>query len=207
MSKREESTKETKGRIFKASAKLFALRGYDGASMREIAKEADVNLALINYHFKDKQQLFVSVIEYGLSLWGQLLEAYRGESLEKILRALMKHTTDSTGTAYYMNIFLRLFMDTREDLDYKRKLMEGIPKIEIIQEAVAREMGKEQIDKDVMIVTYYLTTNMIFTSRIKFGASENLRDRSFIKKLFSKAEDPYTDQLLFLAKRLCEQFA
>lgn len=204
MGRHEDNASETKIKIFEASAQLFALKGFEGASMRAIAKEADVNLALINYHFQDKHQLFLSVIEHGISLWAQLLEAYRGESLEKILRALMKHTTETSGTAYYMNIFLRLFMDSHDDNEYKKNLMQGVPKIEVLQEAVAKEMELEEINLEVKRITYFLTTNLIFSSRIKFGASEGLRSISMAKKLFPDAEDPYTEQLLGLAKKLCK---
>jgi AcrR family transcriptional regulator len=46
---------QTKMRILSAAAKLFDVYGYHGTSVRQIAEEAQVNLALISYHFQGKQ--------------------------------------------------------------------------------------------------------------------------------------------------------
>jgi AcrR family transcriptional regulator len=52
----------TKGIILKKSHKLFADKGFNGVSVREIAKECDVNIAAINYHFKNKENLYIETI-------------------------------------------------------------------------------------------------------------------------------------------------
>ncbi|OUR98558.1 hypothetical protein A9Q84_03860 [Halobacteriovorax marinus] len=52
---------ETKQKILDSANTLFASFGYDGTSVRDIAKEAGVNLAAINYHFKNKENLYCEV--------------------------------------------------------------------------------------------------------------------------------------------------
>lgn len=54
--------KETRGRLLTAAAHLFADRGFQAVSIREIAKEAGVNSALVNYYFGSKDALFEEVI-------------------------------------------------------------------------------------------------------------------------------------------------
>jgi AcrR family transcriptional regulator len=49
--------------ILNAAETLFAQRGLRGASLRQIAAEADVDVSLITYHFKTKDGLFAAVIE------------------------------------------------------------------------------------------------------------------------------------------------
>lgn len=44
---------------------LFARRGYDGASVRDIARASGVNVAALSYHFGTKQGLFEEVIRHG----------------------------------------------------------------------------------------------------------------------------------------------
>jgi AcrR family transcriptional regulator len=44
---------------------LFARRGYDGASVRDIARASDVNISALSYHFGSKQALFEEVIRDG----------------------------------------------------------------------------------------------------------------------------------------------
>jgi AcrR family transcriptional regulator len=53
----------TKEAILLAAFELFGTFGYGGASVRSIAKTAGVNLAAINYHFKNKEELFWQVME------------------------------------------------------------------------------------------------------------------------------------------------
>ncbi len=52
----------TKERLLDAAEVLFAHQGYEAVSIREIAAEADVNLAAINYHFQGKENLYVEVL-------------------------------------------------------------------------------------------------------------------------------------------------
>src|SRR5690606_1212890 len=59
----ETQLKDTKDRILCAARKLFALKGFEGASVREIAKEGGVNIAALNYHFQGKLNLFHEVLD------------------------------------------------------------------------------------------------------------------------------------------------
>lgn len=54
---------ERSAEIARAAERLFALRGYDGVSIREIAAQAQVNSALVGYYFGTKEQLYRSLFE------------------------------------------------------------------------------------------------------------------------------------------------
>src|SRR5437773_10674869 len=56
-------SKATREKIIKAASRAFALGGYDGASIRAIVAEADVNQAAINYHFGSKEGLYRAVLQ------------------------------------------------------------------------------------------------------------------------------------------------
>ncbi len=56
----------TKEKILKVSHKLFADKGYNGTSVREIAKESEVNIAAINYHFQNKENLYLQTIHQSI---------------------------------------------------------------------------------------------------------------------------------------------
>ena len=57
---------DTRAALLAAGRQVFARRGYDGASVREIAAEAEANLGAITYHFGSKRKLYEKVLEEGL---------------------------------------------------------------------------------------------------------------------------------------------
>ncbi|HEX7053592.1 MAG TPA: helix-turn-helix domain-containing protein [Burkholderiales bacterium] len=54
---------ETKAKILDAAFRRLAREGYAALSLREIARDAGVNHALINYHFRSKDQLVIAVLD------------------------------------------------------------------------------------------------------------------------------------------------
>lgn len=53
---------ETKARILDQAEVLFSHRGFDGTSIRDIAKAAGVQVALVNHHGGPKEELFHQVV-------------------------------------------------------------------------------------------------------------------------------------------------
>jgi AcrR family transcriptional regulator len=53
----------TKDKLMDAAERLFARRGFHGASLRDITAAAGVDLALVNYHFGSKKGLLIAVLE------------------------------------------------------------------------------------------------------------------------------------------------
>lgn len=62
-------SQDSRDEILKAAMHLFASRGFHETSMSEVAREARVSKALIFWHFKTKEELFVAVLN-------RLLEPY-----------------------------------------------------------------------------------------------------------------------------------
>ncbi|NNU42448.1 TetR/AcrR family transcriptional regulator [Ramlibacter montanisoli] len=54
---------DTKARILEAAYQRLAREGYAALSVREIARDAGVNFALINYHFASKDKLVLAVLD------------------------------------------------------------------------------------------------------------------------------------------------
>lgn len=52
----------TKNKILDAAELLFADKGFNGTSLREITSQAEVNLAAVNYHFGSKKELIKAVM-------------------------------------------------------------------------------------------------------------------------------------------------
>lgn len=67
----DERIASTRDRILDAAEAMFLAHGYEGASMRQITSEAEVNLAAGNYHFGSKETLFHAVLKRRLDLLNQ----------------------------------------------------------------------------------------------------------------------------------------
>jgi AcrR family transcriptional regulator len=55
---------DTRARLIDAALDVFGRLGFEGASTRQIAREADANLAAIVYHFGSKEALHIAVAEH-----------------------------------------------------------------------------------------------------------------------------------------------
>ena len=58
----DTNRKSTQDRILHAATKVFAEHGYKDATTRMICSEAKVNVALVNYYFRSKAELYKAVI-------------------------------------------------------------------------------------------------------------------------------------------------
>jgi AcrR family transcriptional regulator len=65
----EARAQDSRVQILRAATDLFATRGFHETSMAEVARAARVSKALIFWHFKNKEELFVAVL-------GKLFEPY-----------------------------------------------------------------------------------------------------------------------------------
>jgi AcrR family transcriptional regulator len=93
----EVSTEE---KIKRAANKLFTERGYDAVKTRDIAKEAGINLALLNYYFKSKENLYQEVIYDNFrQLIASLMPIMSDESID-VMEVLEKIS------ASYIDVFL-----------------------------------------------------------------------------------------------------
>jgi AcrR family transcriptional regulator len=64
---RRPGASETKGAIREAARRRFLDAGYEGASLRSIAAEAGVDVALISYYFGSKRELFAAAMSLPVS--------------------------------------------------------------------------------------------------------------------------------------------
>jgi len=53
---------DTRARLLHAAAEVFAEHGYEAATIRQICARAGANVALVNYHFGDKLELYTEVL-------------------------------------------------------------------------------------------------------------------------------------------------
>ena len=59
---RRPGNADTRGEIVEAAKRIFATKGYDGTSLRGVAREAGVDPALVHHYFDGKAALFVAAM-------------------------------------------------------------------------------------------------------------------------------------------------
>lgn len=95
----------TKAQIMRAAIAQFTRLGFEGAAMREIANEAQVNIGLIRYHFGNKADLYRDTLafvseQYNAVCLAALQQARATGSVEELiyscLAAPITHWQDAT---------------------------------------------------------------------------------------------------------------
>ena len=62
------SSDDTASRVLNAAGPIFAEKGYQKATVREICAAAGVNLASVNYYFRDKERLYIETVKRAAQL-------------------------------------------------------------------------------------------------------------------------------------------
>ncbi len=85
---------ETRGRLIKTAAALFAERGFKKVTVREICRVSRANVAAVNYHFGDKAGLYREVVKTAIQAMRETNElsqrAGEGESADDQIRAFVR---------------------------------------------------------------------------------------------------------------------
>src|SRR5580693_2370484 len=107
----EVSEENTRDKILNAAGEVFAEQGFEGATIRAITERAGVNVAAVNYHFRDKAELYTRVVVDACSARTAFREAMAeaAGSPEERLRSLIYR-------------FLEYLLDPARP-DWKRRLM------------------------------------------------------------------------------------
>ncbi len=119
----------TREKILQTAEALLSEQGIASTSLREITRHAEVNLAAVNYHFGNKQQLVFEVFQCRLDALNnerlQLLDEVIGNSdkisLEAVLRALiypalMLSRDTEKGGSRFVKLIARLYAENNKEL-------------------------------------------------------------------------------------------
>jgi AcrR family transcriptional regulator len=98
------------GAVLDAAARCFCQRGYDAASMRDIAKDAGMKAGSLYYHFPSKSELLVAVHEEGIrKISTEVNKAidFSGTAREHLQAAMIAHLESLLGGGDYGQVVIR----------------------------------------------------------------------------------------------------
>lgn len=104
-----EKDKKAEEKILEAARKVFTQKGYAATRTRDIAEEAGLNLALLNYYFRSKENLFeIIMMEKMKGLFGVLVPIMNNVSmsLEEKLQLITYNYIEMLSTNPDLPIFV-----------------------------------------------------------------------------------------------------
>lgn len=183
-----KKSKEPKQRIMDAAISLFAQKGYAGVGVREIASEADVNIAMISYYFEGKLGILKAIIEEFFSHYSEILSDIddQSKSPEECIRLMVQRLVSfvKKNTELAMVTYNELPLDSPEIAELKaEKIKELIQRIS----GLIRRFGLDPNDTFQIAVIGPSLIASIFT---------NFRFRPVFKHIIKeKFDDAYHERL------------
>lgn len=160
----EELTTEQK--IIMAARQVFTKKGYAATRTRDIAKEAGINLALLNYYFKSKENLFkIIIIEKFMELFGKLSPIISDEniSLEAKIENIVSYYTNLLTENPDLPIFVLNELKNNEHV-FDESLQKAR---ELSQPIVEKQIREKGIKSSVSTVIVNILALTIFPFLVK----------------------------------------
>jgi AcrR family transcriptional regulator len=160
----ETQLHETKNKILHIARVIFAAKGFEGASIRQIASEAGVNIAAVNYHFTSKEKLFEQVIDLVFSETSQNIRTRRldnpSEKVDDLAVWIFGYFLDKADilrSVFQMMLSEKGWGPENECVDNDEKF--GPPGGLALAEAISLELDHEVNEADM-----YWAVKMIFSN-------------------------------------------
>jgi len=159
--------------IMEAAEKLFAEKGFDGTSVRDISDKADVNLAMISYYFGSKEKLMEAMFHYrGQDMRIQLENILNNNdltSLQKVEKLIDNYIEKIFKKQCFHKIMVREQMAFNSGPIRKQiiqlKQTNQVLITQLIQQGQKRGEFKKSIDIPFLMMTLVGTTTQLVTSQ------------------------------------------
>ena len=119
-----DDSRRAKERLLDSAEKLFSQNGFESTTVRQIVKDADCNIAAVNYHFGGKDNLYVKVFHRRMDYMREKRVRAIGEfmekpspALEELLRvfadAFIEPLVEGHKGRFFINLMLREMINPR----------------------------------------------------------------------------------------------
>lgn len=190
---------DKKQHILEHALELFAEKGFEGTSIRDLAARADVNVAMVNYYFGSKEKLFEQLVAHKAAYARVALEELANNpnysEIEKVDMIIDNHIKKLFGNRKFHRVLHQeLMLSQRETL--QQAIVEIIYPNSLIMRGVIESGMKsglfKKVDAPLVIATITGTINQVLLSRRMCNKLLN-KDEAYV---------PYDDTRF--AKRLAD---
>jgi len=185
--------------IIEIAERLFAERGFDGTSVRDIAHEAGVNIAMISYYFGSKEKLMEALLEWRVGeikiRVESLIKDDRFTPLEKVNMLIDEHIERAIQKKSFHKIMVSVQVTNKNPSILKAanqvKIRNAKVIAELIKDGQKKGVFKKNIDLILMLNTLVGTVNqnmMNLDYYREFNSQTEMTDEAFqiiIKKRLS----------------------
>jgi len=173
---------DCKSRIMEAAEILFSQKGFNAVSIREISSEAGVNISMINYYFKSKENLLRSILDQALLLFTELAEelGHFNEMPEAQMRHYITFVTavlfENTTLVYILiqefSIASKLRFSIKRSLYRLREILfENFS--HVIDNGISKNVFSSDVDKQLLFHSYLGLACMILLENGKASLGKN----------------------------------
>ena len=170
--------------ILNAAEKLFSTMGFDGTSVRDIATEAGVNVAMISYYFGSKEKLMEAIFErntYKMRLKMEtMLQNDKMTNHEKVNVLIEDYVEKFLSKPQFHKLMLREQLDDKPGgvtgmiNELKMRNYGQIRKL--IHEGQKNGEFRKNIDITLMMATMVGTVSQMIISERFYRAANNLEE-------------------------------
>lgn len=151
--RRNDDRRDPKESLLEAAQAVFAAEGFRGATVSKISQAAEANIAAVNYHFGNKENLFIEVIRRSFDM-ADAVYPVRGDSatgrsvaarLEAFISAFIRRTLDPEAAGDFNRIMSKTVGD---DSAPWLRLVEEIERLElgVLREILGDFFGSADVD-------------------------------------------------------------
>jgi len=182
---------DKKVHIMNHAIALFADRGVEGTSIRELAQEANVNVAMINYYFGSKDKLVEAIIEDKMTYMKDKIEEMLSNNslteIQKLDIIIEGYVTRKLAGAEFNKFLYKELMDIKRDEIHQlltKSFATNAKNIATILEQGIKKKVFKEVDSMLTVASMIGTISYVMMSK------------SFCNKLLQKPDsnEPYTDE-------------
>lgn len=151
---------DTEEKILTAAIVIFSEKGYDATRIRNIAEKAEVNLALVNYHFHSKENLFRIVMRMKIKkLFGDIVPIICDETtaLETKFELVSAQFAEAVSTEPGLPAFVFGELQKKDS-----KFIEILPVGQIGNSSIIRQIAERRPDLNPLQFIMNLLSIMYF---------------------------------------------